>query len=243
MLEGIYAAAAGMAAQQDRLDALSNDLANISTPGYQGERVAFRDLLYTPSGAGSVPGVGSGAGAAVTSLGRNSAEGSLQNTGQPFDVALVGSGYLAVNDAAGRTFLTREGSLQRRVNGLLTTPSGLSTGVRIPAGVTDDQVTISPNGTVTAAGRTVGRLRIVNVAAPDQLVPQGNGVFGATAASGAPRPAGAGTTVQQHSLESSNVDLADAMTQMIDAQRGYQMVSKVITTQDQLLQIANGIKR
>jgi len=86
----MYSAAAGMAAQQQRLDALSNDLANANTAGYKTVRVAFRDLLYTPTGPGAARGVSSGAGAGAVQLGRGSAQGAIPNTGNSLDVALQG---------------------------------------------------------------------------------------------------------------------------------------------------------
>lgn len=243
MLEGMYSAAAGMAAQQQRLDALSNDLANLNTAGYKGVRVAFRDLLYTPSGPGGAPGVESGAGAAAVSLGRGSAQGALQQTGNPFDVAIEGPGFLQVRDARGRLALTRDGALQRRADGQLATSAGALVGVRIPQNVADSDVAIAPNGVVRAGGQVVGRLRLVTVTAPDRLRPAGDNLFVPTRDSGGPIPAGADTQVQQRALEASNVDMADAMTSLMDAQRAFALASKAVTTQDQLLEIANGVKK
>src|SRR3954454_4483742 len=101
MLEGMYTAAAGMAAQQQKLDALSNDVANVNTTGYKRVRVAFRDLLYTPQGLGTAPRVQDGAGAAATMIGRGAAQGPRQQTGEPLDIALQGQGYLVVQGADG----------------------------------------------------------------------------------------------------------------------------------------------
>src|ERR1700741_4944282 len=111
MLEGLYSAAAGMVAQQQRLDAITNDVANVSTTGYQAQRVGFRDLLYSPV-AGLPGAVGGGAGAATPLLGRSQAQGPIQDTGQPLDVAIQGPGYLEVRRADGSTALTRDGALQ-----------------------------------------------------------------------------------------------------------------------------------
>lgn len=243
MLEGMYSAAAGMEAQQARLDALSNDMANTNTTGYKRVRVAFRDLLYTPSGRGAAPGVASGAGSAATAVGRNDDQGALQATARKFDLALEGPGYLQVRDARGRAVLTRDGSLQRRADGELVTSGGNPTGVRIPQGVTDDQVVIGADGTVRARGTAIGRLQLVSVRAPEALRSLGSNLLGTTAASGAPTAAGAGTRVLQGSLEASNVNLADTMVDLTDAQRSFQMMSKAISTQDQMLEIANGVKR
>jgi flagellar basal-body rod protein FlgG len=239
----MYSAASGMEAQQQRLDALSNDLANASTSGYKRSRLAFRDLLYTPSGRGAARGVASGAGAAATSVGRVQAEGSMQSTGRLLDVAVTGPGFIAVSDARGRLALTRDGNLQRRKDGELVTTTGAPTGVRIPRAVADGDIGFKPDGTVTAGTRTVGRLRLVTVAAPDQLRPAGDNLFALTAGSGRAVAAGPATQVQQGMLESSNVDVGNTMVDLIDAQRTFELASKAINTQDQMLEIANGVKR
>jgi flagellar basal-body rod protein FlgG len=243
LLEGMYAAASGMAAQQQRIDALSNDMANVNTTGYKRARVAFRDLLYTPTGAGAVKGVASGAGAAATLVGRTQTEGSVQTTQRPLDFAIDGSGFLQVRDRTGRQVLTRDGSLQRHSDGRLMTASGHFTGVTIPAGVKDSDITIAPDGSIRDKARTFGKLRIVDVRAPEGLQALGDNLFLPTAASGQPRAAGRGTELQQSVLEGSNVELSDTMTDLIDSQRGYEMASKVITTQDHMMEIANGVKR
>src|SRR3954454_19769133 len=108
MLEGMYTAAAGMAAQQQKLDALSNDVANVNTTGYKRVRVAFRDLLYTPQGLATNPRSQEGAGAAATTIGRGAAQGALQRTDVPLDIALQGPGYLVVQGADGARELTRD---------------------------------------------------------------------------------------------------------------------------------------
>ena len=244
MLEGMYSAAAGMAAQQQRLDALSNDLANANTAGYKRVRVAFRDLLYSPTGAGAARGVASGAGSAAVQLGRGTEQGSMQSTGNKLDVALSGQGFLQVRDNRGRPALTRDGALQLLPNGRLVTSTGAFTGITIPGNVDEDRVGIDPDGTVRADNQVVGQLRIVNVRAPENLQSSGDNLFRPTAQSGAPRAVAAGsTTVQQGVLEMSNVGMADTMTDLIDAQRAFEFASKAITTQDRLLDIANQVKR
>jgi flagellar basal-body rod protein FlgG len=245
LLEGMYAAAAGMAAQQQRIDAVANDMANVNTTGYKRVRVAFHDLLYTPTGPGAVQGVASGAGAAATQVGRGEAQGSLQQTGRQLDIALEGTGYLEVRDAKGQRLLTRDGALQRTDNGRLVTSTGAFTGVTLPAGVNGDQLRINRDGVVTGPTGTVfGRLRLVTVRAPQALQSRGDNLFAANAASGRPTAALPATLrVQQGVLEASNVDMATVMTDLIDAQRGYELASKAISNQDRLMEIANGVKR
>jgi flagellar basal-body rod protein FlgG len=240
MLEGMYSAAAGMAAQQQRLDALSNDVANVNTTGYKHTRVAFRDLLYTQDRSGVVS---SGAGAAATPVGRGFAQGALRETGSKLDVAIEGDGFLQVRRANGTTALTRDGSLRLDPNGRLTTQRGelLQPAITVPAGTSEADVRIADDGTVSAGNRQLGRIQLVTVRAPQALQSAGDSLFVATAASGPAQALPTGRVVQG-ALESSNVDMADAMTQMMESQRSFQMASKAVQMQDQILQIANEVK-
>ena len=241
MLEGLYTAAAGMAAQQQRMDALSNDVANVNTSGYKRVRVGFHDLIYQRTRGG----ISTGAGAAAVQLGRGFAQGSLQKTDQPFDLAINGDGYFQVRRAnTGQNALTRNGSFQVDATGQLATAEGdlLVPPITLPRGVDPSKVTIASDGTVTAAGRRLGQIQLVTVPAPTGLAAAGNGYYTVTAASGGVRRATT-ATLQQGMLESSNVDLADAMVDMMDAQRSYSMASKAIHMQDQMMEIANGVKQ
>jgi flagellar basal-body rod protein FlgG len=242
MLEGLYTAAAGMAAQQQRMDALSNDVANTNTAGYKRVRIGFRDLVYQQSAAG---GVRTGSGAAAVQIGRGYQQGAIQQTDQPFDLAIEGDGYFQVRrSSTGQLALTRDGSFQVDASGQLVTAQGdrLVPPVQVPRGIDPTTVTIGPDGTVSTGGRRIGQVQLVTVPAPTGLAAAGDGYYSVTAASGGTRPA---TTarVQQGALESSNVDLADAMVDMMDAQRSYSMASKAIHMQDQMMEIANGVKQ
>ena len=242
MLEGMYAAAAGMEAQQTQLDTVSSNVANVNTPGYQAEQLGFHDLLYgLDDDAPSNLLVGSGAGASV--LGFDQSQGSVQVTRNPLDVALEGPGYLEVRQGDGTLGLTRNGTLQLSASGQLTTSLGmpLSPPLSVPAGTQPGDVTIAPDGTVSAAGRTLGRVSVVDVPAPDQLLPRGNGVFAATAASGTPVRA-MSTTLRQGALTGSNVDLASQLTTMMGAEQAYAMASKAIALETQMGQIGSTIK-
>ena len=240
MLEGLYTAAAGMAAQERRLDAVSNDIANVNTAGYKGIRVGFRDLVYQQDGP---TGVRTGAGAALTELGRSSEQGALQQTGQPTDLAIQGDGYFQVRRADGQIALTRAGSFIVDARGQFVNPKGerLVPPITVPRGVDAGNLSIAADGTVTAAGRRIGRIQLVTVPAPNGLVPAGDNDYLLSAASGGVRRATG--TLLQGSLETSNVDLADAMVNMMDAERSYSMASKAIHMQDQMMEIANGIKQ
>jgi flagellar basal-body rod protein FlgG len=242
MLEGLYTAAAGMAAQQQRMDALSNDVANVNTAGYKRVRVGFRDLVYQASGGGNVR---TGAGAAIVQLGRGSEQGAFLKTDQPFDLAIEGDGYFQVRQSnTGQIALTRNGQLQVNANGQLVTAEGdqLVPPITLPRGLDPNRVTIGADGTLTAGTRRLGQIQLVTVPAPTGLAAAGNGYYTVTAASGGVRRATT-ATLQQGMLESSNVNLADAMVDMMDAQRSYSMASKAIHMQDQMMEIANGVKQ
>jgi flagellar basal-body rod protein FlgG len=244
MLEGMYSAAAGMAAQQDRLDAVSNDIANANTTGYKRVRVAFRDLLYTPEWRATQNGVTEGAGAKATTVGRGYAQGAFQRTDEPLDVALQGQGFIKMK-RDGKDVLTRDGDLRFDDKGRLGNARGnlVEPAISLPAGGEERNVKIAPDGSVTLDGKALGKLSIVNVPSPDGLQPLGDNAFAATAESGAVRAADASTKLEQGVLEMSNVDMGDAMTDMLESQRAYEMASKAIQAQDRAAEIANGIKR
>jgi flagellar basal-body rod protein FlgG len=246
MLEGLYAAAAGMAAQQRRIDGVANDLANTATTGYKHVRVGFRDLLYSQQGGEAGETVMAGSGAAADFIGRGRQQGPLLSTGQPLDVAIQGPGWLQVRRPDGTTALTRDGSLRLDADGRLTTKDGLllDPPLHVPRGTAPEDVAIGPDGTVRARGDAVGRIALVTVPAPDGLLALGANLFAATSASGAVAPQRASAaTLRQGMLEGSNVDVGDAMVDMIDAQRSFQLASKAIQMQDQMLEIANQVKR
>ncbi len=238
MLNGLYSAAAGMLAQQQRMDVLANDIANVDTTGYKSARIGFRDLIYNRE-----QGMPVGAGAALVSLGQTSASGALVQTDNPLSVALQGPGFFQVRRPDGALALTRSGDFRLDAGGSLVTASGdrVVPPITVPRGVSPSDISIAGDGTVSAGGRRLGQLVVVDVPAQSGLVPLGDDLMLPTAASGAPR-AVAGATLQQGYVEGSNVDLADSMAAVIDAQRNYQLDSRVIQTQDQLMQIANGIR-
>lgn len=240
MANGIYSAAAGMAAQQVRLDAIANDLANANTFGYKSERIGFRDLLY-----GVEQGVAVGSGSAVVDAGRSDVQGALGASDNPLSLAIFGSGFFQVKRADGTVALTRNGSFQLDAAGSLVTTSGeqLVPPIHLPTGTQPHGVTVATDGTVSLAGKTVGNIRLVTVPAPAALLSVGSSSFAVTQASGTPIPASAGSTILQSQEEASNVDIADAMIGMLDAQQTYTLVSRALQTQDQLAQIANGLKR
>lgn len=241
MFQGLYSAASGMEAQQQQFDAISNDMANVDTPGYQSEILGFHDLLYSNGDYGS--NVATGAGAAAEQMGYDQTQGAIQQTGQPLDVAIEGQGYLEVRRPDGTIGLTRNGALQLNDRRQLTTQTGMlvQPPITIPAGIDTSEVSIASNGTVSVGKQTLGKLSLVDVPAPDGLVADGDSVFSTTAASGGIRAA-KGATLQQRALEGSNVDMGAEMSKMMAAQQQYAMGSDAIQYEGQMLSIANQIK-
>jgi flagellar basal-body rod protein FlgG len=242
MLEGLFSAAAGMAAQQLQLDAVSNDIANVNTDGYKSERVGFEDLLYNRvEEAGTETTAGAGAGARV--LGRSFAQGALKETGNPLDLAIEGEGFLQLRRAGGSTVLTRNGALQLNADGEISDAAGnlLDPPIKVPPGVGASQLSIGSDGTVTAQGKRLGRIALVTVTAPDHLSAEGGGLLAPNSTTGAVHAASGGR-LHQGALEDSNVDLGRDMATMETAERAYQMNSTAIQTESQMMAIANQLR-
>jgi len=241
VLEGLYSAAAGIAAQSEQLNAIGNDLANLSTSGYQSERVAFSDLLYNPvEEAGTKTSVGSGARAQI--IGTNAAQGGIKLTGNPLDLAIEGDGYFQLTLPGGKPGLTRNGVFSVDANGMITDAEGnlLSPPIKVPAGVSESELKVGSDGTVSANGKTLGKIGLVTVAAPGHLLASANGMLSTSAASGEPQASTA--KVQQGSLEESNVDLGREMALMVTTQRAFQMDSSAVQTESQMMSIANQLR-
>jgi flagellar basal-body rod protein FlgG len=232
MANGLQIAASGLIAQEWHLDAVANDIANVNTVGYRQSRAAFSEVLGTSGGV------------RASSLGTSSEPGALAASDNPLAVALDGPGYIQVRTADGTTALTRDGDLHIDGARKLAVASGatIDPPVAVPDDVDAQSVSIAPDGTVTAAGRKLGQMTLVTVPAPDALEVRSDGLLATTAASGAAKPGGA-VSVRQGVIEQSNVDLATALTDMMEAQRNFQLASKALHTQDQLLEIVNGIRR
>jgi flagellar basal-body rod protein FlgG len=185
-----------------------------------------------------------GAGAAVVDAGRNDAEGALMQTGEPLSLAIDGPGFFQVRRADGSVALTRDGDFRTDANGDVVNQSGdrLVPPLRIPPGTDLDKLSISTDGTVASGQTPIGKITLVNVTNTAGLEALGVNDFAPTSNSGAPT-AIAGSQLQQGYLEASNVDLATSMVSLIDAQRSYEMDSRAIQNQDQMMQVANQIRQ
>lgn len=228
MIGTLLALAGGLAAHEQRVDALASDVANLSTPGYRPRRFALVDM---------------GASVAGHDLGPSGAPLSLVAADNPLAVAVVGHGYLQARLADGRLALTRLGDLRPDAGGALTVDGArVEPPVVLPPGISSTDVRIAADGTVTAAGRKVGALVVVDVPSPTGLLAVGEGWYVPTSASGAPAPA-RHARLRQGVVEASGTDLTQAMTGLAEALRSLQLAARGIRVQDELWEIANGLRR
>ena len=254
-MKALQIAATGMAAQQMKVDVVSNNLANMSTTGYNPRRADFADLTYqqmarpgTVSAAdGSMlpTGIQIGLGVRPAAVSVVIGQGTLDATGGDLDVAIDGNGYIEVQMPTGQTGYTRDGALKRSAEGLIVTSDGypVAPGITIPSDARG--LTISPSGEVWAdfADRVdpelIGQLTISSFPNEKGLEAIGSNLFLESPASGAafsgtPGEEGLGT-LRHGYLEGSTVDAVREVTELIKAQRGYELNAKVITAADQML--------
>ncbi len=261
MNPALRTAATGMMAQQTRTEVIANNLANVNTTGFKRSRAQFQDLLYQTLQNPSVLGnpdsntstaIQVGRGTHLSGVLREDAQGSLEATGRPLDVAIEGEGYFQVQLPNGGTAYTRDGGFQISDQGLLTTADGnqVVPGIHIPPEATN--LSISKTGVVsyTKDGKDtveLGRIEIARFANPAGMMAQGGNLFTETPASGQPVTGFPGDeamgTLQQGNLESSNVEVVQEMVDMISAQRAYELNSKAIKAADEMSQSANDLVR
>ena len=248
-------ASTGMQAQQTNVDVISNNLANMTTTGFKRRRAEFQDLVYqnlrrvgsNTSDSGTVVPAGAqvGLGVRTAAIYRINEQGTLQQTSNSLDVAIQGNGYFQVTLPSGDTAYTRDGSFGLSPTGEIVTSSGyqVAPGLTIPPNATS--VTISATGLVQATldGQTtptnVGTIQLATFPNESGLDAQGDNLFLQSAASGNvvqgnPGSPGFGT-VMQGFVEGSNVNVVTEVSDLITAQRAYEMNSRVITTSDQML--------
>jgi flagellar basal-body rod protein FlgG len=253
VLDALYTAASGMLAQQTALDVTANNLANVNTVGFKASRTAFDDLLYSELNPRDATAQGNrmGLGVKVSAAQVQMDSGQAQTTGRGLDLRIDGAGFLPVRQADGTTAYTRAGNLQLDALGQLVTPGGdvVQPRIVVPKGATDvsydatGAVTATVNGKVTK----VGQLQLATFANPAGLDQIGGNKFAVTANSGAatlsdPGKNGTGAVVAGQ-LEMANVNAVDEMVGMITTQRGYEATAKIVTASDEMLGIANSLRR
>lgn len=260
MFNALNASATGMTAQTKQIEVISNNLANADTVGFKKSRAEFQDLLYhttkdpgaaTSATTANPTGVQIGAGVQVAAVSREHTDGQPRLTGRELDVAIGGSGYFTVQRFNGDIAYTRDGSFTLSSEGRLETSQGFAVVPEIIVPPDALGVNITQDGRVTISTsnkevREVGQLQITGFANPAGLSAEGGNLFAATPSSGAPTPAtpgeaGMGTLLQRH-LESSNVSPVTEMTDLIRAQRVYELNSKVIQSTDQMMSTLNQLR-
>lgn len=241
MNRALFAAVSGMAAQQQNLEIIAENLANADVAGFKGAAASFTDIA-APSG-GSL---------GTSTIGTHTlfTQGRLVHSGGPFDLAIDGAGFFPVVDANGRRAYTRDGEFSRAPDGSLRNAQGWRLeGVRIPVDALS--VSVAEDGAVTATiakGKySCGRIRLAEFASPESLQSAGGTLFFATHASGRARSIEPGSpdgpAVKFGMLEQSNITIIEAMMQILAAQRAYEANAKGVQAADEMLRIANNLQR
>lgn len=255
-MESLYIAASGMHAQQTNLDVVANNLANVNTPGFKKSRVDFEDLVYRAVQSSQNPEQRAhalGLGAAISTTAKVFTPGDLKKTDRSLDLGIQGYGFFEVTLPDNTHGYTRSGSFQVDRDGYLVTSDGhqLNPSIQIPSDA--QEVLFGKDGAVFAkvpsesAPIEIGQLELANFANASGLNPIGSNLYLANDASGTPqysKPGEDGTGgISQGFLEASNVQLVEELTNMIMAQRSFEMNSKVVQASDEMLGIINNLRR
>jgi flagellar basal-body rod protein FlgG len=241
MNRALFAATSGMAAQQQNLEIIAENLSNADVAGFKGAAASFTDIAAP--GGGSIGTAGAGTHTVFS-------QGKLMRSAGPFDLAIDGPGFFCVRNAQGRYAYTRDGEFSRANDGSLENAQGWRLqGVRIPEDALS--ATVAEDGTVTATtakGKHVcGRIRLAEFASPESLESIGGTLFFATHAAGKPHFVDPGNTggpaVKLGMLEQSNVTIVEAMMEILAAQRAYEANAKGVQAADEMMRIANNLSR
>ncbi len=260
MERAMWSAVTGMRASEMSLDNIANNLANISTTAYKPGRVAFQDMLYTTlvtpgatNGDSEIPaGIQLGHGTKVAEISKEFTQGALRETGGDLDMAVEGEGFFEVIMPDGSSAYTRDGSFRATSTGEVVTVEGyrVANFPAIPSGTTD--ITLTPDGSVsmTVNGSTVSgqQISLARFANPEGLRSMGHNLYTETEGSGPaetgliPGENGMGMIMQRY-LETSSVNAAEELVNMILTQRAYEANSKAIKASDEMSGMANNMKR
>ena len=262
-MRALHTAATGMMAQELNVQVISNNIANMRTTGYKRQRAEFQDLLYEhvrrigtqTSDQGNILPVGVDLGSGVKSVGtpRLMSQGTLTPTGSPLDVAIRGDGFFKIQLPDGTYAYTRDGSFQMDAQGRIVTVQGnlVAPGLTIPQNATGLTINSQGQVSVTPQGQTsptiLGQITLTRFINQAGLLSIGDNLFTETPASGTPQDGvpntdGAGD-LQQGSLEAANVEAVSEISDLIAAQRAYEMNGKVITAADQMLSTTSNLMR
>lgn len=255
MNPALWVAKTGLDAQQTRMATVANNLANVNTTGFKKARAMFEDLVYQtvrqPGGQSSqstrLPsGLMLGTGVRVTATQKAFTQGNIVQTGNALDLAINGRGFFQILQPNGTVAYTRDGSFQIDNQGQVVTSDGLLLQPAITIPPNAQSITIGTDGTVTvqiagsASPTQIGSVQLTDFINPVGLKPIGRNLFVETGASGTPQTGTPGLnglgTVQAGALESSNVNIAEELVNMIETQRGFETNTRAIQTADQMLQ-------
>ncbi len=260
MLGALNSAATGMTAQAKQLEVISNNIANADTTSFKKSRADFEDLLYQnskdPGAATSATtqnptGVQVGVGVKVSGTTREFTDGSLKPTNRDLDVAISGNGFFSVQKPNGNLSFTRDGAFRIGAEGRLENGNGfpIVPEITLPAGTKNINITQDGRVSVLTDSTTpqeIGQIQLTLFANPAGLQAEGGNLYSPTPASGTPTPGTPGDEglgmLMHKFLEASNVNPMNEMTEMIRAQRVYELNSKVITTTDQMMSTLNQIR-
>lgn len=251
MRESMYSALFGAMSNEHRLDAIANNLANVNTTGYKKDQHAFHDTFqrfahdYLTDTRQNLqeshmwPKPYVQARPRLSGQYNDLSQGSLQSTGNPLDVALVGDGFFKVRTPNG-DFMTRSGSFTMADDGRLLTEQGFEvlggdSPITIPPA---NRVTIDANGAIFADGNQVGAFDLVNVSDPKALEKTGKNLFQIKKGSRATETPTEGLSVQQGYLEKANVEIVGELVNMMEAQRAFEIYQKIMTTTDSMESLA-----
>lgn len=261
MIRALHTSATGMAAQESNVNTISNNIANVNTTGFKKARTEFDDLLYeTVQEAGAKSsgnteynvGVQVGSGAKVSATRKIHSQGSPQMTQNPYDLMINGEGFLGTIAPNGELKFTRDGSFNVDAQGNMVTRAGhkVFPGIVVPPNVM--KINVAENGQVEAWTQNsvepmqLGQIPVFTFVNPVGLRSDGGNSLSATTGSGQPIQNIAGENgsgiVMQGAIEASNVNVMNEMTDLIKAQRAYEMNSKVMGVADQMLQTVNNIR-
>ena len=261
-MRALNIAATGMKAQQLNVEVLSHNVANLNTTGFKRQRAEFQDLIYqnlerpgaSTSSSGNITPIGIqiGLGVKTSAISRSSEQGSIAGTENPYDVAIAGRGFFQVTLPSGDTAYTRAGNFSLDAQGRLVTSDGFLIEPNITVPNEAISVSISRDGTVEATlsanpqPQQLGQLELATFINPAGLEAVGDNLLLETAASGQPVVSAPGSpgvgTLQQNAVEASNVNAVEEISNLIEAQRAYELNARIINAVDELLQAVNQIR-
>lgn len=255
MHSALWVSKTGMAAQDAKMTAISNNLANINTVGFKRDRVVFEDLFYSiqtqpgssVDGENELPtGVQLGNGVRVVGTQKVYTQGSIQNTNQELDLAILGAGFFQIENSDGEIMYSRNGQFHLDAEGQFVNTQGLPLipEITVPRGATSISVSIEGMVSAVIPGQAeleeIGEISLVTFMNPSGLIAKGGNLFSESESSGYANEVTAGLdgagTIKQGALEGSNVQVVEEMVDMISTQRAYEMSAKMVSAADEMLQ-------